>query len=263
MTQTTFLTEPKYQYAIDMGYLVYQWVLNTDTFYSSFGGCYAAELGYLMINEGTYSGYNIRKEYHPEYKANRSDYKYQDIHIKAKAFWLELLNNSLYATISRDGYEADDLCALVALKNGLTIISGDKDYLQLPVSVEKLDHQANTINYSKLPKTIQGIEFSGYDWLLWLVLDGDVADNIPRLRAKGKRGLEEFRMLLEYPTHKDTWEMAYKIYGEELLHNLMLIILPHPSLARATVGLKSKDVLDLVINGEYYTFMTKYGVDIL
>jgi hypothetical protein len=79
------------------------------------------------------------------------------------------------------------------------------------------------------------------------------------LRNKGKKGLEELGMILEA---EDSWDMAYQLYGEDLLRNLMLVILPHPSVLSLTYTLTPKDVFELVKSGLYYDYVKEYGVSL-
>jgi hypothetical protein len=243
---------------IDLGYLVY-YMVDMVGYWEQTMGLYAASEGYLLANEGV-KHENKRKDFYPLYKANRKDTKDKEIHQRARDLWVQITSNDLFNIVSLDGLEGDDVCALLALKNKLAIISNDKDYLTLPgVEVNLLNSNTNRIRQDKLPKTLQHISFTHKEYLLYLTINGDSADNVPQLRNKGKKGLEELGMILEA---EDSWEMAYQLYGEDLLRNLMLVILPHPSVLRLSCELTQKDVFELVKSGLYYDYVKEYGVNL-
>lgn len=241
---------------VDMGYYVYQYVDRREN-WNTCQHLYSHYNGYVFANEGKHS---IRKEYDCTYKDNRKEYKYQELHIRARAFWQELLANDNFKALSLEGYEGDDICALLALKYEYIIVGCDKDFLQLPcVRIEKIDGTRLHICQEALPKGLQSIPFTYRHWLLWLVLDGDKSDNVKQLRGKGKVGLSEVSNIMQ--DVGTMWYRACDVFGfEEVIHNLKLVLLPHPSLL--DMYLTDEVLLELVATDKYYSFVKDYSKDI-
>lgn len=253
LTQSDFLPEREAHSVIDMGYLVYNFV-NSQKYWRDIQYLYSASQGYILASEGT-KEFNIRKNIFPEYKGNRKENRNQDLHRRAKIFWQEITSNDIFDIRTIDGLEGDDICAMLALKYGYTIVSQDKDFLQIPnVIVEKLDGSQVVIKQSKFPKALQHINFTYRDYLLYLAIDGDKADNVPQLRAKGRAGLEELVKVLEAD---DSWNLAHAMYGDDLLRNLMLVVLPNPAIF-SWLNLKKEELFDLVREDEYIKFVKEH-----
>ncbi len=129
----------------------------------------------------------FRKDYYPEYKANRKevdpDLKCQFKHIEKM---LRALN---VTTVSMDGFEADDIIASIAEKNSVSdvvIISSDKDLTQLI--------NEKVILYDSMKEKFIGTEevkekFGVYPNKMkeFLTLTGDSSDNIPGIPGVGPK----------------------------------------------------------------------------
>jgi 5'-3' exonuclease len=242
---------------IDLGYLVYQFV-DKPEYWDNIKYLYTKNEGFLLANEGVrYS--NKRKEYYPPYKENRKEIRNKELHKRVKEFWKEIINNNIFEVMSLEGLEGDDLCALLSIKYGLTIVSNDKDYLQLPgIEIKHLDETPNKIRQDKLPKTLQKIPFTSEEYLLYLTINGDKADNIPQIRGEGRPGLYT---VLDILNSSNRWDTALDYYGYNLIRNLMLIILPHYSVLPYRIT--ELDVFELVKEAEYYNTIKRDGINIL
>ena len=130
---------------------------------------------------------------------------------------------------SIEGLEADDLVACWNLFNpGDSIVGVDKDFFQLPDVQNCFYH--NMQNYSKaamlekLPDYV--LALAQQNFALYQILLGDVADNIPRLLAKGKKGKQQIEEALKWDDfgEVDCWLLAN--FGEQAKTNTALVLLP-------------------------------------
>lgn len=129
----------------------------------------------LRVYNGA-KGNNFRYEIYPEYKANRLNTPKPEL-LKPLSEYLESEWDSIHA----ENEEVDDLVAREAIKykskgKNVIIVSIDKDYLQVPVTI---------YNYRKR----EFIKISEKDSLINLskqMIVGDSADNIKGVKGRGK-----------------------------------------------------------------------------
>lgn len=138
-------------------------------------------------------GDNKRKEFYPDYKANRKETpKDLLLQLPVAIQWLKKMN---IPTLCIDGYEADDCIATLATlgKNKgfeVEIISHDKDLYQL------IDEKIHIFDYAKRQvisheecKEKFGVlpnEFITYQSIV-----GDTSDNIPGIKGIGAKGAQK------------------------------------------------------------------------
>ncbi|HNZ52847.1 MAG TPA: DNA polymerase [bacterium] len=129
----------------------------------------------------------FRKDYFPEYKANRKEV---DPNLKCQFKHIEKMLEALNVTIfSMDGFEADDIIASIAEKNrgsDIVIISSDKDLTQLI--------NENVFLYDSMKEKLIGADavkekFGVYPNKMkeFLTLTGDSSDNIPGIPGVGPK----------------------------------------------------------------------------
>lgn len=129
----------------------------------------------------------FRKDYFPEYKANRKEV---DPDLKCQFKHIERMLKALNVTIfSMDGFEADDIIASIAENNpesDVVIISSDKDLTQLI--------NERVILYDSMKEKFIGTEevkekFGVYPNKMkeFLTLTGDSSDNIPGIPGVGPK----------------------------------------------------------------------------
>lgn len=233
----------------DMGYLVYHYAYR-PYLWGSERGMYTKFAGSVLIGEGFKS---IRKQLYPWYKANRKVSKQtpqqKEVREKAKFYWKEF-EGIQYETIYHPLLEADDILALKALE-GYTIVTNDKDLAQIPGTIEKLKGNLKDNLYAGLPKSLHHLEMTEDRYLLTLVIYGDEADNIPRLVPKGKKGIVDSLSVYE---SGDPWLLALDMYGEQLIDNLYVAVLPSPYVA--INPLSKEEVFNLVKGSKYIEYIT-------
>lgn len=234
----------------DLGHIVF-----TYAFYPTIweGGTYidyATVSGVVLADEGR--GKSFRKQHAAAYKAQR-DYT-TDTQIQARQFWNEIRDNAEsrgHHIISIPGYEADDVVALLAMHYGLGIIGVDKDFFQIEgTSVRSASGVERYISPERLAKGYSQVSWSPQLWLLHLAIDGDAADNVPRIRDKGRRGIAEEASILLSPR---PFTEAYNLYGDVFLENLWQVILPHPMCVDP--DLRPYDVYWLCDEGKWREFV--------
>lgn len=153
---------------------------------------------HILICYDDQSGKSIRRDFYPEYKANRV----QTTNVSAEEIILrrmfEMLN---MASVKASGYEADDLIgtAVKKLKDHMDIIivTGDKDMLQLiEPGVQVFDSMKN-VWYDEAEALkkfgVKASQISDY-----LALAGDKADNIPGGAGIGPKAAQD--LLAIYPS---------------------------------------------------------------
>jgi len=146
-------------------------------------------------------GKSFRNDFYPEYKANRSeapeDLKKQ---LPIAINWIEKMG---FATLSKVGFEADDIIASVAHmvacdEVDVRVVSHDKDLYQLigdnvylfdPMKKVKIDSKFCFEKYGVLPH-----QFTDFQSIV-----GDTSDNVPGVKGIGVKGasklLENFKTL--------------------------------------------------------------------
>ena len=193
----------------------------------------------IIVFDGK-GGSNRRRKIYPEYKQNRrtkyrvnrsNSFASQDDEkmnmIMQIQRVVEYLDNLPVTVLSYDNIEADDtigyVCRQVLTDSQITIMSTDKDFLQLangrikiwsPTKKKMYDEQAVLDEYG----------ISSHNLIWYRVLDGDKSDNINGVRGLGlktiqkklpflseNRIVEMDEVLNELPEHKDTIELNYKL----------------------------------------------------
>lgn len=178
---------------------------------------------------------NWRKDYYPEYKANRlvareaskidfdTFFAEQDKFVKSLQ---ELLTNCMFLKVDRA--EADDLIAVITKKNQqwkVVNISSDRDFYQL----------YKYLNYKQYDSVKESwIEvLNPENYLLEKVILGDAGDNVPKLKAKvgpktaakiinSDEGLEEWLKLenLEKEFERNMNLISFDFIPEELQYTI-------------------------------------------
>ena len=135
-------------------------------------------------------GTNRRKEFYPQYKANRKEVP-QDLllQLPIAITWLEAMR---LPTLSLEGYEADDCIATLATlaKNQgflVEIISHDKDLYQL------IDDSIYIFDYAKRQKITareckEKFGVTPDEFITYQSIVGDTSDNIPGIKGIGAKG---------------------------------------------------------------------------
>ena len=177
-----------------------------------------------------YSKYKDRKR--TKYRLNRSndfasvDDERQNMIMQLQRV-VEYLDTLPITVLSYDNIEADDtigyICRQVLTKSQITIMSTDKDFLQLangrikiwsPTKKKLYDEQAVLDEYG----------ISSHNLIWYRVLDGDKSDNIPGVRGLGLKTIQKKLPFLSenrivdmdevldvLPDSKDTIELNYKL----------------------------------------------------
>jgi 5'-3' exonuclease len=140
---------------------------------------------------------------------------------------VEYLDNLPLTVLSYDNIEADDtigyICKQVLTKSNITIMSTDKDFLQLtndriqvwsPTKKKMYDEEAVLEEYG----------ISSHNLIWYRVLDGDKSDNISGVRGLGlktiqkklpflseNRIVEMDEVVNELPEHKDIIDLNYRL----------------------------------------------------
>ena len=193
----------------------------------------------IIVFDGK-GGSSRRRKLYPEYKQNRKtkyrvnrayDFASQEDEKQNMIMQLqrvvEYLDNLPITVLSYDNIEADDtigyLCRQVLTESQITVMSTDKDFLQLtddrikiwsPTKKKLYDEQAVFDEY--------GISSHNYIW--YRVLDGDKSDNISGVRGLGLKTIQKKlpflsenrivdmdEVVTELPESKDIIELNYKL----------------------------------------------------
>ena len=193
----------------------------------------------IIVFDGK-GGSNRRRKIYPEYKQNRrtkyrvnrsNSFASQDDEkmnmIMQIQRVVEYLDTLPVTVLSYDNIEADDtigyICRQVLTDSQITIMSTDKDFLQLangrikiwsPTKKKMYDEQAVLDEYG----------ISSHNLIWYRVLDGDKSDNISGVRGLGLKTIQKKlpflsenrivkmdEVLNELPEHKDTIELNYKL----------------------------------------------------
>ena len=193
----------------------------------------------IIVFDGK-GGSTRRRKLYPEYKQNRKtkyrvnrayDFASQEDEKQNMIMQLqrvvEYLDNLPITVLSYDNIEADDtigyLCRQVLTESQITVMSTDKDFLQLtddrikiwsPTKKKLYDEQAVFDEY--------GISSHNYIW--YRVLDGDKSDNIKGVKGLGLKTIQKKlpflsenrivdmdEVVTELPESKDIIEMNYRL----------------------------------------------------
>lgn len=144
-----------------------------------------------------------RREFYPDYKINRDakdtskdEFDFGKVFTYAKKMAIPNLCEEFgCVTVSCDCAEGDDVIAVLTKKilndnskNKVVIVSSDRDMLQLyqdRVTIITVQGQERTPvkDIEKLAKVKVNDSFSASDFLLFKILIGDRADNIPNIKT--------------------------------------------------------------------------------
>ena len=193
----------------------------------------------IIVFDGK-GGSNRRRKIYPEYKQNRKtkyrvnrsyDFASQEDEKHNMIMQLqrivEYLDTLPVTVLSYDNIEADDtigyLCRQVLTDSQITVMSTDKDFLQLANGRIKIWSPTKKKMYDeKMVMDEYGISSGNLIW--YRVLDGDKSDNIPGVRGLGLKtiqkklpflsenrivNIDEFVDVL--PESKDIIELNYKL----------------------------------------------------
>ena len=193
----------------------------------------------IIVFDGK-GGSNRRRKIYPEYKQNRrtkyrvnrsNSFASQDDEkmnmIMQIQRVVEYLDNLPVTVLSYDNIEADDtigyVCRQVLTDSQITIMSTDKDFLQLANGRIKIWSPTKKKMYDE-DKVLDEYGISSHNYIWYRVLDGDKSDNISGVRGLGlktiqkklpflseNRIVEMDEVLNELPEHKDTIELNYKL----------------------------------------------------
>ena len=193
----------------------------------------------IIVFDGK-GGSNRRRKLFPEYKQNRKtkyrvnrtyDFASQEDEKQNMMMQLsrcvEYLDTLPVTVMSYDNIEADDtigyLCRQVLTESKITVMSTDKDFLQLADDRIKIWSPTKKKMYDqKMVMDEYGINSHNYIW--YRVLDGDKSDNIPGIRGLGLKTIQKKLPFLTenriveidevvdvLPDSKDIIELNYKL----------------------------------------------------
>jgi hypothetical protein len=210
-------------------------MLNVDSGYLTFKLAFGGFDSWVMKHGQQVSMFAIdnkpkRRELYPAYKQHRNTG--DDKQAVVQMVWelrKRVETEALLPLCSIEGLEADDLVACWYLFNSHNHIVGvDKDFFQLPdlefVYYHNFNYYHRDSAIEKMPEYVK--ELAERNFALYQILLGDVADNIPRLLAKGKQGKEQIEQALYADDlgELDTW--LIDTYGEQAKINAALVLLP-------------------------------------
>ena len=193
----------------------------------------------IIVFDGK-GGSNRRRKIYPEYKQNRKT-KYrvnrsnsfasqadekQNMIMQIQRV-VEYLDNLPLTVLSYDNIEADDtigyICRQVLTDSQITIMSTDKDFLQLANGRIKIWSPTKKKMYDE-DAVLNEYGISSHNLIWYRVLDGDKSDNISGVRGLGlktiqkklpflseNRIVEMDEVVNELPEHKDTINLNYKL----------------------------------------------------
>jgi DNA polymerase-1 len=164
---------------------------------------------HMLICYDSQTGNSVRKNYYPEYKANRTAVNAVSEEEKILRRIFQMLN---IHSLELDGYEADDMIATAVanLKTDMdiVIITGDKDMLQLiEPGVRVLDTMKN-VWYDEAEALkkfgVRANQISDY-----LAIAGDASDNIPGVTGIGPKGAA--KLLDAFPNVEEIYANLDKV----------------------------------------------------
>ena len=177
----------------------------------------------IIVFDGK-GGSNRRRKIYPQYKMGRKmshrlnrthDFLTREEEKKMMIFQLnrivEYLECLPLTIINMDNIEADDVigyCAKHLFKDKVTIMSTDKDFLQLVDERVKVYSPTKKKMYDE-EKIVEEYGISSHNFLLYKILDGDVSDSIPGVKGVGLKSLIKHFPFLE-TSHKYSIEDIIK-----------------------------------------------------
>ena len=206
---------------VDLGYL---------TFKLAFGGFESWQHKHgANVSIAAVDNKSKRKELYPDYKKYRNVGK-DDVIRMVWDLRKQVENEKLLPLCSIEGLEADDLVACWYIFNPNDDIVGvDKDFFQLPNVNHVLYHTKKWYEkraaIEKLPDYVQQLAIENF--ALYQILLGDVADNIPRLLAKGKLGKEQLEYIRSATKGQFLRNVLIDLFGDAVKVNAGLVLLPY------------------------------------
>ncbi|HHH20675.1 MAG TPA: DNA polymerase I, partial [Nitratifractor sp.] len=165
---------------------------------------------------------NFRKEFYAEYKANRPSPP-EDL-IAQLGVAIEWIEKMGFKTLTKDGYEADDVIATVmkfAKEQGIVgkMVSSDKDLYQLIY-----DDQIFLYDWVKrknigVDECVAKFGVKPEDFVDFQALLGDTSDNVPGVKGIGVKTAS--KMINEYHTLEALYKNIEKA-GTKRIQNLLL-----------------------------------------
>ena len=193
----------------------------------------------IIVFDGK-GGSNRRRKIYPEYKQNRKtkyrvnrsyDFASQEDEKQNMIMQLQRIVEYLDAlpvtVLSYDNIEADDtigyLCRQVLTESQITVMSTDKDFLQLANGRIKVWCPTKKKMYDEAA-VLNEYGISSHNLIWYRVLDGDKSDNISGVRGLGLKTIQKKLPFLSenrivnidevidvLPESKDTIELNYKL----------------------------------------------------
>ena len=193
----------------------------------------------IIVFDGK-GGSNRRRKIYPEYKQKRKtkyrvnrayDFASQEDEKQNMIMQLqrvvEYLETLPVTVLSYDNIEADDtigyLCRQVLTESQITVMSTDKDFLQLANGRIKIWSPTKKKMYDE-DSVLEEFGISSHNLIWYRVLDGDKSDNIPGVKGLGlktiqkklpflseNRIVEMDEVITELPESKDVIELNYKL----------------------------------------------------
>ena len=193
----------------------------------------------IIVFDGK-GGSNRRRKIYPEYKQNRKtnyrvnrtyDFASQEDEKQNMIMQLqrvvEYLDSLPVTVLSYDNIEADDtigyVCRQVLTESEITIMSTDKDFLQLANGRIKIWSPTKKKLYDE-KAVFDEFGISSHNYIWYRVLDGDKSDNISGVRGLGLKTIQKKLPFLkedrivkmnevvnELPDSKDIIELNYKL----------------------------------------------------
>ena len=163
---------------------------------------------------------SFRNEIYDEYKANRGEAP-EDISLQFPKI-IEYLEARGIKTIKMDNFEADDLIGSIAEKfkdkNKISIISGDKDFVQLiEKNVNMIDTMKGKVTNIKQVEEKYGLKPKSM--VDFFALVGDSIDNIPGVPGIGPKTAAP--LIKKYGSIENLYENVQQV-EKERIKNLLI-----------------------------------------
>lgn len=161
----------------------------------------ATEYKFFISGDG-----NFRKEIYPEYKGNRTAEKPK--HLLDLREWAITKAN---AEVSQHQLETDDYLGIYQATEGTTIVSLDKDLLQIPGKHYRW--AIATAKWSKPEQYITQTDLEGLRLFYEQCLKGDVSDNVKGVKGVGEKGAT--KLLAPCTTEREMIDVCLEQYNSE------------------------------------------------
>lgn len=206
---------------VDLGYLTFKMAFGNFDMWQLKNGA--------NVSIAAVDSRSKRKDIYPSYKEHRNAKNDENVEM----VW-ELRNRvqkeQVLPLCKIDGLEADDIVACWQLFNPSDHLVGiDKDFFQLPNVENVYYHDLKPYNFldslKKLPQYVQPLACKNF--ALYQMLLGDVADNIPRLLAKGKEGKEQLLYLQNAMSLNKLSVALGDLFKTSIVINAKLVLCPY------------------------------------